>query len=72
MTALLISIPISLLLVALAVAIFFWAVNSGQYEDLDSPAYMALMDEEQCPIEPGETRGNRSGQDRRPGGNRSG
>ena len=29
-------IPISLLFVVLAVSIFCWAVNEGQYDDLDS------------------------------------
>lgn len=41
-----VSIPISLLLLAVAVWAFFWAVRSGQYDDLDSPAYSILMDEE--------------------------
>ncbi len=73
MTALLISIPISLLLVALAVGIFFWAVNSGQYEDLDSPAYMALMDDEQCPLEKQQEGGDQPADEaRRTEGERSG
>ncbi|MCC5809440.1 MAG: cbb3-type cytochrome oxidase assembly protein CcoS [Ectothiorhodospiraceae bacterium] len=46
MTIVYISIPISLILVALGVWAFFWAVRSGQYDDLDTPAYSVLLDEE--------------------------
>ncbi len=65
MTALFFAIPVSLLLVGIGVAIFFWAVNSGQYEDLDSPAYMALRDDDPADGQQG-MRGEppRSGQDR--------
>ncbi|WP_290650163.1 cbb3-type cytochrome oxidase assembly protein CcoS [Aquisalimonas sp.] len=46
MNILFVSIPISLVLLALGVWAFFWAVRSGQYDDLDSPAYSILLDEE--------------------------
>ncbi|RFA31242.1 cbb3-type cytochrome oxidase assembly protein CcoS [Alkalilimnicola ehrlichii] len=46
MNIILVSIPFSILLVGLAIVAFFWAVNSGQYDDLDSPAYSVLMEEE--------------------------
>ena len=36
MTVLLFLIPISLVLFGLAVAVFVWAVRSGQFEDLDT------------------------------------
>ncbi|WP_150573898.1 cbb3-type cytochrome oxidase assembly protein CcoS, partial [Pseudomonas fluorescens] len=38
MPALYIMIPAALLIVGVAIYIFFWAVDSGQYDDLDSPA----------------------------------
>ena len=38
MAILLALIPISLLLLGLAVWAFLWAVRAGQYDDLDSPA----------------------------------
>jgi cbb3-type cytochrome oxidase maturation protein len=38
MAILLALIPISLLLLGLAVWAFLWAVRGGQYDDLDSPA----------------------------------
>ncbi|WP_449434158.1 cbb3-type cytochrome oxidase assembly protein CcoS [Pseudomonas putida] len=46
MPALYIMIPAALLLVAVAVYIFFWAVDSGQYDDLDSPAHSILFDDQ--------------------------
>jgi len=44
MSMIMILIPLSLLLVAVAVWAFFWAVNSGQFDDLDSPAWEILTD----------------------------
>ncbi len=46
MAALYVMIPAAMILVALAIWIFFWAVDSGQYEDLDSPAHSILFDDE--------------------------
>lgn len=44
MNVLFLLIPVSLILLLLAVAVFFWAVRSGQFDDLDTPAYRILMD----------------------------
>ncbi|MCQ4310780.1 cbb3-type cytochrome oxidase assembly protein CcoS [Pseudomonas stutzeri] len=46
MAALYILIPVAIVLVALAIWVFFWAVGSGQYDDLDGPAHSILFDEE--------------------------
>ena len=46
MAALYVMIPAALILVAIAIKIFLWAVDSGQYEDLDSPAHSILFDDE--------------------------
>lgn len=46
MTVLYILVPIAVLLVIVAVLIFNWAVNSGQYDDLDGPAHSILFDDE--------------------------
>ncbi|MEA5445974.1 cbb3-type cytochrome oxidase assembly protein CcoS [Gammaproteobacteria bacterium AB-CW1] len=46
MNIIFVSIPIGIVLIGLAIAFFFWAVRSGQYDDLDSPAYSILMDED--------------------------
>jgi cbb3-type cytochrome oxidase maturation protein len=39
-------IPIALVLVAGIVVGLFWAVKSGQFDDMEGPAYQILMDEE--------------------------
>ena len=46
MSAIYILIPIAVGLVGFAIWLFFWAVNSGQYDDLDSPAHSILFDDE--------------------------
>jgi len=43
-------IPISLIIVAIAVWVFMWAIRSGQYEDLEGPAYRILMDDDDPPV----------------------
>ena len=45
MTILLLLVPISVLLLGVAVWAFLWAVRSGQYDDLDAPAIDILRDE---------------------------
>ncbi|MEE9494576.1 MAG: cbb3-type cytochrome oxidase assembly protein CcoS [Gammaproteobacteria bacterium] len=39
-------IPLSLLVMGIAIAVFFWAIKSGQYEDLEGPAHRILMDDD--------------------------
>lgn len=46
MPALYIMIPAALLIVGVAVYIFFWAVDSGQYDDLEGPAHSILFDDQ--------------------------
>lgn len=40
-------IPLSLVLVGVALGAFFWAVKSGQFDDLDSPGVDILNNEEE-------------------------
>ncbi|WP_306521882.1 cbb3-type cytochrome oxidase assembly protein CcoS [Rheinheimera sp.] len=40
-------IPIAVLFVILGLAIFFWAVKSRQFDDLDKEAFSILFDEKQ-------------------------
>jgi len=42
-------IPMALVLVAGIVAGLFWAVKSGQFDDLEGPAHQIIMDEEIYP-----------------------
>lgn len=46
MASLYLLIPVSLIFCALAVAIFFWAVNSGQYDDLDGEGARLLFSDD--------------------------
>lgn len=46
MTILYLLIPLALIILAVAVAFFLWSVKSGQYEDLEGPAYRILMDDD--------------------------
>lgn len=39
-------IPIAIIIVALAILIFFWAVKSNQFEDLDRQGYSILFDDD--------------------------
>ncbi|MBN8714542.1 MAG: cbb3-type cytochrome oxidase assembly protein CcoS [Xanthomonadales bacterium] len=45
MNIILVLIPVTLVVVGIAVALFFWAVNHQQFDDLDSPAALPLLDE---------------------------
>ncbi len=38
-------IPLTLLLLAIALALFFWAVNNDQYSDLDKESSQILFDD---------------------------
>jgi cbb3-type cytochrome oxidase maturation protein len=39
-------IPLGLVLVAFGLWAFFWAVGEGQFDDLDSPGWSVLSDDE--------------------------
>ena len=52
MNALLILIPVTLVLVIVAVGVFFWAVRHAQFEDLDTPGILPLLDEAPPPRQP--------------------
>lgn len=46
MIILLLLIPLSLMLLALAIGAFVWAVKRGQFDDLDTPALDILVDDQ--------------------------
>ena len=60
MEILFVLIPLSLILLGIAVWAFFWAVRSGQFDDLDSPAYRILLDDDEEPDQRNEGGGNAS------------
>ncbi|MCL1861179.1 MAG: cbb3-type cytochrome oxidase assembly protein CcoS [Proteobacteria bacterium] len=43
-------IPISVLLVFVIGAVFWWALRSGQFDDLEGPAYRILFDDRDEPV----------------------
>lgn len=46
MNVLFLLIPISLIIMGIAIWVFLWAVRSGQFEDLEGPAHRILMDDD--------------------------
>ena len=45
MDSLYLLIPIALLFCFIAIKLLLWAIDNGQYDDLDKEAYRILMDE---------------------------
>ncbi|WP_296930968.1 cbb3-type cytochrome oxidase assembly protein CcoS [uncultured Marinobacter sp.] len=39
-------VPVMLILVALGIVLFSWAVKNGQYDDLEGPAHRILYDDD--------------------------
>jgi cbb3-type cytochrome oxidase maturation protein len=46
MEILILLIPLSVALVLLIAAAFWWSVNSGQFDDLEGPAHRILNDDD--------------------------
>lgn len=44
-------IPLGLVLVGVGLWAFFWAVGNGQFDDLDSPGWSVLKDDEPRPAQ---------------------
>ena len=49
MESLIILIPIALIFIAIAIRLFCWAVDDGQFDDLEGPAHIILFDEDNQP-----------------------
>jgi cbb3-type cytochrome oxidase maturation protein len=49
MSIIMVLIPLGLILMIAAVWAFFWAVKSGQYDDLETPAWLILLDDDRKP-----------------------
>lgn len=43
-------VPLSIVLIGIATLVFFWAVRSGQFDDMDSPAHKILFDDDDTSI----------------------
>ncbi len=55
MDLVLILLPICLVFSGVSVAAFFWAVRSGQFDDLTTPAIRMLYDDPPAPVKRDET-----------------
>ena len=42
-------VPCALIFIALAVKVLFWAINNGQYDNLDTEAHRILFDDDKKP-----------------------
>lgn len=60
MESLTLLIPLSLLLIFLIGLLFWWSVKSGQFDDLEGPAFRILMDDDLPPKETGQLDGKKS------------
>lgn len=40
-------LPVALIIVLIIIGVFFWAVKSDQFEDLEGPAHRILMDDDE-------------------------
>ncbi len=49
MESLIILLPLALAMIALAMVVLLWAVDDGQFDDLDGPAHGILFDEPTIP-----------------------
>lgn len=47
MDSLYLLIPIALVFVAIAIRMLFWAINSGQYDNLDTEAHRILFNDDE-------------------------
>lgn len=43
-------VPLSVFLVFLIGAVFWWALRSGQFDDLEGPAHRILMDDDSSDV----------------------
>ncbi|MBF0276582.1 MAG: cbb3-type cytochrome oxidase assembly protein CcoS [SAR324 cluster bacterium] len=44
-------LPASLLLGGGALGLFIWALKTGQFDDLQTPAYRILFEEDEVPVD---------------------
>ncbi|QEI12995.1 cbb3-type cytochrome oxidase assembly protein CcoS [Cellvibrio japonicus] len=52
-------VPCALIFIAIAIKVFFWAINNGQYDNLDTEAHRILFDADDTkPSAPGKTSGS--------------
>ena len=58
MDSLYLLIPIALLFCAIAIKLLLWAIDNGQYDDLDKESWKILVDEDAPQPDEGKDAGN--------------
>ncbi|MDQ7989466.1 MAG: cbb3-type cytochrome oxidase assembly protein CcoS [Candidatus Dactylopiibacterium sp.] len=53
-SSLYILVPLSVALVFVIAWLFWWSVRSGQFDDMEGPAFRVLMDDDSPPMPPEE------------------
>ncbi len=43
-------IPLAIIIVSIAIGVFFWAVKSNQFDDLERQGYSILFDDDIAPV----------------------
>ena len=49
MESLFLLVPLALVFLVIAIKTLFWAINNGQYDDLDTEGYRILFDDDKAP-----------------------
>jgi cbb3-type cytochrome oxidase maturation protein len=49
MSVLYLLVPLAIMVIAISLWAFFWAVRAGQFDDLDTPAVQILLDDDREP-----------------------
>lgn len=58
MTVLYLLVPLALILAGIGVWAFLWAVRSGQFDDVETPAIRVLLEEEGAELPASSARGH--------------
>lgn len=72
MESLYLLIPLSIVLVFVIGLLFWWSLRSGQFDDLEGPAYRMLLDDRDPPPPAEEASAAEAGQESPPPENRDG
>lgn len=59
MNVLYLLIPIALVIVVIAIKLLFWAINNGQYDDLDMEGHRILFDDDDAQLSKNQSSNNK-------------
>ena len=51
MESLYLLIPVSVVIVFLIGVVFWWSLRTGQFDDMEGPAYRVLVDDDKVPLD---------------------